>query len=287
MVPKHVSDRLVRSIGKFRDVLNKAKARDANESDTASIVRDILAEVFGYDKFLEISAEFPVKRTRCDLAIRVENKVEYLVEVKAIGHDLKEDQKWQAIDYGAKCDDVPWVILTNGMEWRVYRIRGETPIISDLVCSFSFADADPKNEESQEKLFILCKEGLVKDARERFHDKAVILDRFVLGAFIISEEVVRVIRRELRKFSEGKGVTPEEITKVLKNEVLKREILDGEEAAKAQSRVRQFFHKAAKGTKDKAPEKPPPEEQHKTVAESALPGQVENDTEESAESTHE
>jgi len=262
----------VRFIGKYQEILTAAKARDVNESDTVTIVKDILEEVFGYDKYVEIISEFEVKGTFCDLAIKVYNKVEYLIEVKAIGIELKEVHLRQAIDYGANIG-VQWVILTNGTVWRVYRIRFEKPINYDLVCSFTFAELDPRNEENQEKLFIVCKEGLGKDAREGFHEKVVILNRFVVGAFIISEEVVGVIRRELRKISEGVLVTPEEITKVLANEVLKREILEGEEATKAQSRVRQFFRKAAKGTKDRAPEKPAAEGQHEPRTESALPGQ--------------
>ncbi len=57
-----------------------AKDRDVNESDTVSIVTDMLAEVFDYDKYLELTSEFAVK---------------------GIGLDLKENHLRQAVDYGA------------------------------------------------------------------------------------------------------------------------------------------------------------------------------------------
>ena len=101
MVPKRVSDRLVRSVAKFQQVLSIAKDRDVNESDTVSIIKDILAEVFGYDKYLDVTSEFAVRSTYCDLAIKMDNTVEYLIEAKAIGLDLKEGHLRQAIDYGA------------------------------------------------------------------------------------------------------------------------------------------------------------------------------------------
>jgi hypothetical protein len=172
MIPKRVSDRLVRAVGKFQQVLKNAKDRDVNESDTVFIIKDILAEVFGYDKFVEVTSEFAIKGTYCDLAIKVDNKVEFLIEVKAIGIDLKEGHLRQAVDYGAN-KGVQWVILTNGMNWQIYKLRFDRAIVHDLLCSFNFDELNPKNEEHQEKLFIICKEGLVKDAREKFHRRCL------------------------------------------------------------------------------------------------------------------
>lgn len=266
MIPKRVSDRLVRSVGKFQQVLKNAKDRDVNESDTVFIIKDILAEVFGYDKFLEVTSEFAVRGTYCDLAIKVDNKVEFLIEAKAIGIDLKEGHLRQAVDYGAN-KGVQWVILTNGMNWQVYKLRFERPINYDLLCSFNFDELNPKNEDHQEKLFIICKEGLVKDAREKFHEKVLTVNRFVLGALILSDEVVNSIRRELRKFSDGILVTPEEITKILTNEVIKRDVLEGEDALKAKSRVQRFYNKEARRSKCTEAEKPQEQTQGQPIVE--------------------
>ncbi|MCZ7626320.1 MAG: type I restriction enzyme HsdR N-terminal domain-containing protein [Candidatus Methylomirabilis sp.] len=170
MVPKRVQDRLVRSLAKFQQVIKIAKDRDVNESDTVSIIRDTLAEVFGYDKHLDITSEFAVRGTYCDLAIKNDGKVEYLIEAKAIGLDLKDSHLRQAIEYGAN-KGVQWVILTNADSWQVYKIRFEQPIAYDLVCAFNFLDLNPKNDEHLEMLFVVCKEGLAKDAREEFHEK--------------------------------------------------------------------------------------------------------------------
>jgi predicted type IV restriction endonuclease len=253
MIPKRVGDRLARSIGKFQQVLKLAKDRDVNESDTVSIIRDMLTEVFGYDKHLEVTSEVAIRGIYCDLAIKLNDKVEFIIEVKAIGlEQLKESHLRQVIEYGTT-EGVPWVILTTGRVWQLYKIRREKTNVKtarDLVCEFTFAELDPKNEEHQEKLFILCKEGLVKDAREEFRAKILTINRFILGALVLSEEIVSAIRRELRKISAGVPVTSEEIIKVLSNEVLKRDVLDGEEAAKAQSRVRRFYEKATRRTKE-------------------------------------
>jgi Type I restriction enzyme R protein N terminus (HSDR_N) len=251
VMPKRVSERLLRTVGRSQQLLKTAKDRDVNESDTVSIIRDMLAEVFGYDKHLDITSEFAIRGTYCDLAIKVDNKVEYLIEVKAIGLTLKEGHLRQAVDYGAR-NGVPWIVLTNGMVWQVYKIRFDQPITYDLVCSFDFSELDPKNMEHQERLFVICKEGLVKDAREEYHERVLTLNRFILGALILSDEVVAVMRRELRKLSDGVLVEPEDISRVLSNEVLKRDVVEGEEASKAHARVNKFYCKAARKSKQRA-----------------------------------
>ena len=275
MMPKRVSERLVRAITKYQQVLQFAKDRDVNESDTISIIKDMLADVFGYDKYLDVTSEFAIRGTFCDLAIKIENKVEFLIEAKAIGLELKEGHLRQAIEYGAN-NGVPWVLLTNGIVWRVYKIRFEQPINYDLVCEFSFAELDTKNEEHQEKLFIVCKEGLVKAAREEFHEKILTVNRFVLGALILGDEVVGVIRRELRKLSDGVLVTPEEIGMVLANEVLKRDVLEGDDASKAQARVRKFYGKAARRPRETVTEKTPEQPQEPPKEEVSFSDQLLN-----------
>ena len=254
MTPKRVADRLARSIGRFQQVLQLARDRDVNEADTVSIIKDMLADVFGYDKYVDITSEFAVRGTFCDLAIKIENKVEYMIEAKAIGLELKDSHLRQAIEYGSNTG-VPWVILTNGASWRLYKIRFEKPINYDLVCSIDFMELDPKNEEHLNRLYLFCKEGLSKDAREQYHEKLLVVNRFVLGALILGDEILGAIRRELRKLSDGVLVDTEEISQVLANEVLKRDVLEGEEAVKAQARVRRFYGKATRKTRENTVEK--------------------------------
>lgn len=241
-IPKKVTERFSRVIPRFQKVLQAAKDRDVNESDTVSIVNDILGEVFGYDKYLEVTSELAIRGTYCDLALKVDEKIQFLVEVKAIGMDLKDNHVRQAVDYGAN-NGVPWVILTNSLEWRMYRVRFEQPIAHDLVNRFDLATIDPQAEKDQEILFTIAKEGLGRDAREEFYEKAKSFNRYILGGLVLSEPVLELIRRELRKISEGLRVDLEELEQKIRGEVLKREVVEGEEAEAAQSRVNKYYRK--------------------------------------------
>ena len=123
-IPKKVSDRLSKEIGKFQKILKTAKDSDVGEANTVTIIVDMLASIFGFDKFLEITSEQNIKGTFCDLAVKLDGKFKYLIEVKAIGLNLKDHHLREAILYGAT-EGISWVVLTNGIIWEIYKIRFE------------------------------------------------------------------------------------------------------------------------------------------------------------------
>lgn len=256
-IPKKVVERLSKTISKFQRVLKKAKDRDVNEADTVSIVGDMLSEVFGFDKYTEITTEYAIRSTYCDLAIKINEKIQYLLEVKAIGLDLKEQHLRQVVDYGSN-QGVQWVVLTNGILWEIYRIRFEKPINYDLICSFNFLELNSRKADDQEKLFLLCKKGISSGRRDEFFERIQSVNRFTIGAIVLSEAVASVIKRELRKLSPGLKIDNSEIEKILQNEVLKREIIEGEAAAKAKSRVKRISGKSTKKPKTTKPSTPEP-----------------------------
>src|SRR3990170_7395071 len=118
---KKAVERIAAGLKRFQPILAAAKSRDVNESDTVVIVTDLLQEIFGYDKYAEITSEHMIRGTFCDLSVKLEGTLAFLIEVKAIGLDLKEQHIKQAVDYAAN-QGCEWVALTNGVSWRVYRV---------------------------------------------------------------------------------------------------------------------------------------------------------------------
>jgi len=261
-VPKKALDRYMRTVSKFQRVLKIAQDRDVNEADTVSIIQDMLAEVFGFEKYLEITSEFAIRGTYCDLAIKLDGKIQFLIEVKAIGLTLKDSHLRQVVEYGAN-EGVQWVVLTNGIIWELYRIRFEKPIDHDLVSSFNFLELNPRKAEDQEKLFLLSKKGVSKAVREDYYERVQCVNRFVIGAIVLSEPIVSAIRRDLRKLSSGIKVEATEIDKMLRSEVLKRDVIEGDEADKAASRVRRLSRRQAKRSEN-APKETKSSENSKT-----------------------
>lgn len=260
-VPKKVSERLAKTVGPFQKVLADAKDRDVNESDTVTIVTDMLSDVFGYDKYSDVTSELAIRGTYCDLAVKHNDKVKFLIEVKAVGLNLRENHLRQAVNYGAN-QGIPWVVLTNGLRWEIYRIKFEKPVSHEEVCSFDFLDLSPRKSDTHETLFLLSKEGLSKSAIEAFHEHVQVVNRYIFGALVASEPVLGVIRREVKRLAPDSRVTTEELAALLPD-VLKRDLLEGEAAAHAKRRVaRASSRSLRKPPKKKKPDNPVTDKDH-------------------------
>ncbi len=83
------------------EIGNSGSSRDVNEDDTVTIIVDILSGILGYDKFLEVTKEFQIRSTYCDLATLINGKISLLIEVKTIGIELKRAHVKQAVDYAS------------------------------------------------------------------------------------------------------------------------------------------------------------------------------------------
>jgi hypothetical protein len=235
-VPSKVAARLSAGIKRFQPIIASAKSRDANESDTVIIVTDMLSEVFGYNKYSEITSECSIRGTWCDLAIKIDGTFEYLIEVKAIGLDLKDSYTKQAVDYSAN-QGTDWVLLTNAEIWRIYRITFAKPILSELVLEINFSALNPKKISDIELLYNLSREGLMKSALGEFHTQQQALSRFFMGALVVSNPVLEVLRRELRRISPDVRIDLQQIRSVLMSEVLKREVVESEKAEEARKKI--------------------------------------------------
>lgn len=250
-VPKRVAERIAAGVKRFQPVLASAKDRDVGETDTVTIVKDMMADVFGFDKYAELTSEFAIRGTYCDLAIKLEGKLAALVEVKAVGLELKDAHIKQAVDYAAN-QGVDWVILTNGIRWCVYHVFFTRPINQELVVDLDFLGVNPKSEGDLETLFLWCKEGWQRSALGDFHTQKQALSRFFLGAMLLSDAVLEVVRRELRRVSPDVRIDVEQVRGVLVNEVIKRDVMEGERADEARKIISKAAGKALRAVPAKS-----------------------------------
>jgi len=230
-----VAERVKDALKRFQPILASAKDRDVNESDTVVLVTDLLQELFGYDKYVEITSEHMIRGTYCDLAIKLDGKLQFLIEVKAIGLDLKENHIKQAVDYAAN-QGCEWVCLTNGIVWRTFKVVFGKPIGHDCIVEFDLLQLSPRNSNHIDLLGILSREGWTKDRLAAYQQQREALSRFTLGALLLSDDVLGVVRRELRRLVDVK-CSSDEIKAVLQHEGIKREVLEGEKALAAARQV--------------------------------------------------
>lgn len=244
-LPKRAHERLVAGLKRYQPIFEAARKRDVSESDTAVMIADFLADVLGYAKYTEITTEFAIRGTYCDLAVKIEDKLCFLIEVKAIGVDLKESHVKQAVDYAANkgCD---WVMLTNGVVWRVYKIGFGQPITTLLVTEVDLLKHPYRHEVLLDCFASLSREGWAKERISDYLEQMQATSRYTLAATLQSEPVVAIVRREIKRLFPGVRLDTDYLAKQIREEVLKREVVEGEAAEAAASTLRKLTRRAEK-----------------------------------------
>ncbi|MGE3797422.1 MAG: hypothetical protein AB7G88_06235, partial [Thermomicrobiales bacterium] len=83
-----VRNQIRTGLRKYSKPLGDMVERDANEGDTRLLVTDILCEMLGYDKFLDLTTEYQVKGEFADYGVRIEKQLSALIEVKRVATKL-------------------------------------------------------------------------------------------------------------------------------------------------------------------------------------------------------
>jgi hypothetical protein len=202
----------------------------------------MLSDIFGYDKYNELTSEQQIRGTFCDLAIKAGDKIHYLAEVKAAGTTLSDNHLRQAVNYGAH-HGIEWVLLTNAITWKIYRIRFGQPISWDEVCCFDIDALSKRSADDLGKLHMLSRECISSD--ESFHRHAQILNRYVIAELLQTDTLLGLLRKEFRRLFDMKP-TVEELRGMLVEGVLKRDTLDGDGAKAAKATMKKAASGAAR-----------------------------------------
>jgi len=104
-------------------------------------------------------------------------------------------------------------------------------------------------------LYILCKEGLKKNAIDEFAKHRLVVSKYFISAILQSEPVIEAVRKELKKIDATIKSEPEEVLGIIQNEIIKRELTDSLEAKDAQSKYEKLLKKAIKEKEKAAPAK--------------------------------
>ena len=164
-------------------------------------------------------------------------KLKLLIELKSAGLELKDYHVKQAIDYAAN-QGVDWVVLTNGSIWQVYKVSFTKPINKELIFEINILDVNYHNEKDLEMLFSLSKEGLERSVLDDLYSQSLATNKYILGNLLFSDDVINALRREIRRNFTKVSVGNDEIKGALYNSVIKREILEGEDADLARKKIK-------------------------------------------------
>jgi len=245
-IPKKVSDRICSKLKEIQKRAKKAVELDVSEAQTiSSVVKPFLIEVLGYDEFEDLTDQFVVRGTFCDICIKANSKPYIMVEAKAVDVALKEAFVKQTKDYGIN-SGVQWIILTNGIEWQIYKIIFKQPVTEELILSFNIHALNAKKEEDIAKIFYLCKEAIAKSEIDNLYAEKIATNKYIIGNLLFKNESINFIRKELKKLFPEVPIAPELIVQILKNEIIRREIQEAPEAIEAKKQIEKSEKKSAR-----------------------------------------
>lgn len=187
--------KLKKAVRKIRRLLVEARKKDLNEADTRNLVEKFLESVLGYNIFKEITAEEAVESKFADYAIKINNRIAMFIEIKSIQTKLKDSHVFQVKNYAAS-KGVPWCVLTNGIEYRLYHIDFSEAVKHEVVFETNVVDDDPN--EVAEKVYYLSRKSLAKNEAEKVWRRQKSLSEQGLLEAILSPRVLRAIRKQVQ-----------------------------------------------------------------------------------------
>jgi predicted type IV restriction endonuclease len=216
-----------------------------SESNVVVIITDMLADVLGYDKYQDITTEHAIRGSYVDLAVETDGELRFLIEVKAIGLELKDSHVKQSVDYGAN-KGAEWVILTNGAIWRIYKIIFGQPIDKTLVCELNILSSSPRDAGIIECFGNLSREGFSKGSMAELAQQKMVTSKFAVANILLGDAVLEELRRELRRLSPGLRTEVPFLRELLEREVLKRDLVEGEDANAAAAAIKRLQRSLAR-----------------------------------------
>ena len=131
-------------------------------------------------------------------------------------------------------------MLTNGITWRIYQVLFGKPVETVLVCEFNFCDLNVNQPEDYAPLYALCAEafqGEDNTALSQLYVQRRVLNRYVVGQVLLNDWMIGTIRRSLERHYPGVKMDDGDVRRILREEVLRSEIVEGPQAEDARQDV--------------------------------------------------
>lgn len=201
----------------IQPLLKRVLQDSPNESQSRLLLDRILQDVLGYS-LGEIKTEQKIQGRAADYVLAPGGVDALVIEAKRIGAPLRDKQIFQATSYAAYAG-IRWALLTNVVNWQLYRVATEDKVEADLV--FALYLQGGLDGDSAYRLMLLSKTGITRcELLDKLWRKKVALSQESLIAAILNEEVLNKIRAVLLR-ERGYPLTNQEIQDAIEREVLR------------------------------------------------------------------
>jgi predicted type IV restriction endonuclease len=185
-----------RPLKKLLPFLLEAQDQNLNEADTVLRIVKVFEDVLGYSAMTEITREAQVRDKYVDLALKIDDVIRLLVEVKRAGVTLRDRHIEQAYHYASR-NNYSWVLLTNGVVWNLYHLTFEEGIEYDRAFTVDLRKDDI--DKAVASLSVLHRDCIRNGGLDDFWQHQLALSPISIGKAIFHEDVLRNIRKEVRR----------------------------------------------------------------------------------------
>ncbi len=196
-------------------------ARDANEANTRMFITDFLSDALGYSKLDDLDTEYRIRGDFADYGIRIDKQLVAFLESKRATTKLATKHLHQVQLYAVN-EGVAWIILTNGVEWRVYHITGGLPVVVDPVFVVDLLGPDTVNKKA-DLVFYISREALKRRLIDELWRQKAATSPKALVAALLSEKLLKELRLEIKR--NGHNADESELARLLKETVIRPEAL--------------------------------------------------------------
>ncbi|MDD2487298.1 MAG: type I restriction enzyme HsdR N-terminal domain-containing protein [Candidatus Gracilibacteria bacterium] len=208
----------IKSINKYKKIIEVAKQKGLNESDTSNIINDMLGEILGYDKFFDVTTEYRIRGQYCDYGVKIDNKLTFLIEVKGITIDLNSNHIFQATSYAGN-EGIKYVVLTNLKKWRLYYLSFGKKVDYDLILEVDLLE-DNSSSKILDSFKYFHKESFIKGAVEELFLKTQAFSNKNIQKILLSPVILKKIQAELKTLT-GLKLEVEEVEAKIKDLIAK------------------------------------------------------------------
>lgn len=187
-----------RAAMKMLPIFLEAKAAKLNEADTVQRVLRWFEDVLGYNPQTELSRELHRQGRFLDIAVKVNGKIQLIVEVKQAGTELSQRHIDQALRYANEFQ-IWWTVLTNGTHWVLYKFKAsKTGVQPYVVVDVDLSDTETL-DKSIEALSCLHRRIMTIEALEQLYERTQAASPKVIARALFNQDVLTKIAREIRK----------------------------------------------------------------------------------------
>ena len=238
-----MSEQLLRAINKVQSEIadHPNEFHDEEENTKDYLIKPIL-NALGWQGLTRLKNQHKLGRKRVDMALLQQGAPVVLVEAKALNIQLDDEPLDQIIGYCIRSKKAETALLTNGVDWRVYRPWLKNLDFEQRLLFQLRLDRDDA-AESAKKLNLLRYEDINRLDSE---DTRILLDAYwnVHGGDELLNEFAGLLRESIVAWS-GKGLGEIPTGKV--KSWLRKKMFSGRRAPVSRRRV-QHVQSSTKGT---------------------------------------